>query len=86
MSSTGEVTSVRVQIFGEEHIIKGQASQEYIEELALSVDIRLEEIQKGNPMLPRHQVAILVAINLANELEKLKEEHKELLALLEEAN
>lgn len=86
MDSTRDFTSARVQIFGEEHIIKGQASQEYIEELALLVDMRLEEIQKGNPMLPRHQVAILVALNLANELEKLKEEHQELLALLEEAD
>ncbi|NMA61547.1 MAG: cell division protein ZapA [Firmicutes bacterium] len=86
MSSARETTSVRVQIFGEEHIIKGQASQEYIEELALLVDLRLEEVQRSNPMLPRHQIAILVAINLANELEKLKGEYKELLALLEEAN
>lgn len=86
MSSTQETTSVRVQIFGEEHIIRGQASQEYIEGIALLVNARLEEIHQSNPMLPRHQVAILVAINLANELERLKEEHKELLALLEEAN
>ena len=86
MSSTPDTISVRVQILGEEHIIRGQASSEYIEDLALSVDARLEEVQKSNPMLPRHQVAILVAINLANELEKLKTEYNELLALLEEAN
>lgn len=84
--SSREITSVRVQIFGEEHIIKGQASMEYIKDLANFVDERLEEVQRNNPMLPRHRVAILVAINLANELEKLKGEHQELLELLEEAN
>lgn len=86
VSSAPETISVRVQILGEEHIIRGQASQKYIEDLTALVDARLEEVQKSNPMLPRHQVAILVAINLANELEKLKSEYKELLALLEEAN
>ena len=86
MSGDQEVRSVRVQIFGEDHIIKGQASEEYIRDLASLVDSRLQEVQKLNPRLSRHRVAILVAINLANELEKLSAEHKELLALLEEAN
>ena len=81
-----ETRSVRVQIYGEEHILRGQASSEYMENLASLVNVRLEEIQKKNPLLPRHRVAILVAINLANELEKLKADHEDLLALLEEAN
>lgn len=86
MSIEQEVRSVRVQILGEEHNIKGQASAEYIESLASLVDGRLQEVQKNNPLLSRHRVAILVAINLANELEKLKKEHEGLLALVEEAN
>lgn len=86
MSLGQETNSVRVQILGEEHMIKGRASQEYIEELARLIDDKLEEVQKINPMLPRYRVAILVALNIANELEKLKKEHQELLALLEEAN
>lgn len=86
MSLGKEINSVRVQILGEEHIIRGQASVEYIEDLVALVDARLEEVQSVNPLLPRHRAAILVAVNLANELEKLKEEYAELLALLEEAN
>jgi len=80
-----EVRSVRVRILGEEHIIKGQASEEYIKSLAAAVNERLLEVQRSNPLLPRHRVAILVALNLLNELEKLKTEHEELLALMEEA-
>ena len=79
-------TSVRVQILGEEHVVKGHASNEYIKSLAELVSARGEEIQNNNPMLPRYQVAILVAINLANELKQLEKDHQELLALLEEAN
>lgn len=86
MSLKREITSVRVQIFGEEHIVRGRASAEYIKGLAAAVDARLQEVQVNNPMLPRHKAAILVALNIANELEKLKEEHEELLALVKEAN
>ncbi|HHT42562.1 MAG TPA: cell division protein ZapA [Firmicutes bacterium] len=86
MSTEPDVRSVRVQILGEEHIVKGQASEEYIKTLAASINARLEEVQKSNPLLPRHRTAILVALNLLNELEKLKAEHEELLALMEEAN
>ncbi|NMB21123.1 MAG: cell division protein ZapA [Firmicutes bacterium] len=86
MSVEQEVRSVRVQIYGEEHVLRGQASEEYMRNLASIVDSRLEEVQKNNPLLPRHRVAILVAINLANELEKLSAEHADLLTLLEEAN
>lgn len=86
MSTDQKVKSVRVQILGEEHVVKGQASAEYITQLATRVNNRLEEVQKSNPLLPRHRVAILVAINLLNELEMLQAEHEELLELLEEAN
>jgi len=75
---------VRVQILGEEHVVRGQASEEYIKSLAAAVNARLVEVQRSNPLLPRHRVAILVALNLLNELEKLKAEHEELLALMEE--
>ncbi len=86
MSVETEVRSVRVQILGEEHIIKGQATEGYMENLASLVDKRLQEVQESNPLLPRHRVAILVAINLASELEKLTAEYEDLLALIEEAN
>jgi cell division protein ZapA len=78
--------SVRVQILGEEHLIKGDASAEYIKKLAHEVDTHLRKVQHNNPTLPRHKVAILAALNLADELEKLRLEHNELLKLMEEAN
>jgi len=84
VSTEQEVRSVRVQILGEEHVVRGQASEEYIKSLAATVNARLVEVQRSNPLLPRHRVAILVALNLLNELEKLKAEHEELLALMEE--
>ena len=75
MSTAQEVKSVRVQILGEEHIVRGQASEEYIKALAASVNERMVEVQKSNPLLPRYRVAILVALNLLNELENLGRAH-----------
>jgi cell division protein ZapA (FtsZ GTPase activity inhibitor) len=41
VSTHPDVRSVRVQILGEEHIVKGQASEEYIKTLAASINARL---------------------------------------------
>ncbi len=85
MNKDGQVT-VRVCIGGEEHPIKGDASVEYIRSLAHIVDTHMKSIQEGNPKLTRHRVAILTALNLADELEKVRAEYKELLQIMEEAN
>ena len=47
------------------------------------IDEQMKDVLQ-NPNLPRHRAAILVALNLADELEKLREEHKELLNLIEQ--
>ncbi|HHU62407.1 MAG: cell division protein ZapA [Bacillota bacterium] len=86
MSSKEKINSVRVQIFGEELMVKGQASVDYIENMASLVDAMLSEVQESSPSLPRHRVAILVALNLASELEKLKVNYEDLLALIDEAD
>ena len=64
--------SVRVTILGEEHLIKGDASPEYIKKLAHYVDAHLRKIHNQNPTLPRHKAAILAALNIADELERLR--------------
>ncbi len=78
--------SVRVRILGEDHLIKGNAPAEYIKKLAQHVDTHLWKIQQNNPTLPRHKAAILAALNIADELERLRVEYNELLKLMEEAN
>lgn len=85
MAHTGAVT-VKVRIAGEDHSVKGKATPEYIEELAKIVDTQMKQIHKQNPNLTRHRIAILAAINLADELQKVKAEYKELLQIMEEAN
>lgn len=86
MASKEGNTTVRVRIGGEEHAVRGNAPAEYIRELASIVDGNIKIVQRNNPNLTRHRVAILVALNMADELEKLRTEYEELLQLVEEAN
>jgi cell division protein ZapA len=81
-----KTTVVKVQIAGEEHLIKGNAPEEYILELGRIVDEKLRAIQQKSPNLTRHRMAVLAAINLADELQRVKAEYQELLKIMEEAN
>ncbi|MFA6808173.1 MAG: cell division protein ZapA [Eubacteriales bacterium] len=81
---TDEARKVAVQIFGEQHIIQGNVSEEYIRVLAAEIDFRMKEIALKNPRLAVHQIAVLVALNMADELYKLKEEQKTVMYMLGE--
>ena len=75
---------VTVEIFGEKHTIRGDGSPEYIQGLAREVDKKMRLIAQRIPRLSVHQVAILTALNYADELAKLKDEQKSLMELLGE--
>lgn len=75
---------VTVEIFGEKHHVRGSESPEYIRKLAHEVDKKMRLIAQRLPRLALHQVAILAALNLADDLEKLREEQETLMQLLGE--
>lgn len=79
-----EEQKVSVQIFGELHVIRGKGSEDYIKGLAADIDNRMKEISLKFPRLAAHQVATLVALNLADELSKLKEEQRTVMDMLGE--
>ncbi len=61
------------QIFGESYTIVGDASSSYINTIADYVESRLAEIAASLPNASRTKVAVLCALNLADELYQLKE-------------
>ncbi|MDD3269902.1 MAG: cell division protein ZapA [Syntrophomonadaceae bacterium] len=75
---------VIVSIFGEDYIVKGNESPEYMEMLASYVDRRMKMIQQRNFNLSNTKIAVLTALNLADELNKLQEDYDEMLKTLEE--
>ena len=77
---------VEVRIAGKEYTIIGNESDEYIQKIALYVDRKMGEITTSNNNLSTSMVAVLTALNLADELYKLNEESIESRGLLTERN
>ncbi|NLB51632.1 MAG: cell division protein ZapA [Syntrophomonadaceae bacterium] len=78
------INKVMVEIFGEEYTVKGTENPEYIQMLASYVDRRMKMIQQRNPNLSNTKLAVLTALNLADELNKLQEDYDEIVKALEE--
>jgi cell division protein ZapA len=79
-----QVNKVTVTIYNEDYIVKGDEKPDYIEMLASYVDRRMRMVQQRNVNLSTSKVAVLTALNLANELNKLQEDYDELVKTLEE--
>jgi len=65
-------SSVKVSIFGHTYSINGDASPEYILNLAEYINKKMEEVSTNISNSNPSQVAILVALNLADEFFQLK--------------
>ena len=63
-----EPESVTVNIFGTEYTLRGTADAEYVQEVAAFVDRRMNEVAKGASVASTARVAILAAVNIADEL------------------
>ena len=81
---THESVRITVEIFGEKHVVRGEGTAPYIQGLAHEVDKKMRLIAQRLPRLGVHQIAILTALNLADELAKLREEQETLMQLLGE--
>jgi len=59
---------VTVDIWGQQVTLKTQNDPEYVQRLARHVDRRMDSIAQKNPRLSTSQVALLAALNIADEL------------------
>ena len=78
MRNKNELVKVTVKIFGEDYTIRGTEESEYIEKLAGIVDDQMQELYQKNPTLGISRLAILTALNLADQMEKLQEDYNRL--------
>jgi len=65
---------VTVQIMGEEFILRGSSSPEEMYNVGSYVDRLMRSLAERNLQMSRHKIAVLAALNLADELLRLKEE------------
>lgn len=65
--------AVEVQIFGASYHVRGGGEADHLVELAAQVDRRMRELAGHAPNAEAGKLAILVALNLADELAKQQE-------------
>lgn len=65
-------TRVKVSIMGQTYTIKGDASPEYIQEIAEYISAKIDEISAQNLSCNPMQAAILAAMNIADEFFQVK--------------
>ena len=76
--------SVKVNIFGHTYNINGDAPEEYILSLAEYVHSKMEEVSGATSNSNPTQVAILVALNIADEYFQLKKMKQNVDGVLED--
>jgi cell division protein ZapA len=76
--------STEVYILGQKYTIKGDAPEEYIREIASFVDKKLKEVHNSIPNITPVKASILAALDIADELFKLKSEQEVMTKTIEE--
>ena len=73
-SSGKEQRLTQVDIFGQSYTLRSDDDSAYIQELASFVDGRMREIADSSSTVDSLKVAILAALNVADELHQLRRE------------
>jgi cell division protein ZapA len=75
---------VAITIAGQTFTIKSDATESYVQSLAGQVDARIKDVQRGAKSAPLHSVAVLAALQLADELQRERQRRTELRARVRE--
>lgn len=64
---------VTISIMGEEYILRGSSSTDEMHRIGSYVDRLMRTLAEKNIQMSKHKIAVLAALNLADELLKIKE-------------
>ncbi len=73
-----EKISVTVQIGGQQFSLSGAEDEAYIQSVAAYADEKIGEIQRTHPALSTSNCVVLAAVNIADELFKLRQQYAQL--------
>jgi cell division protein ZapA len=77
----GKERSVEIKVFGQTYTVKTDAEEDHIQEVAKYVNEKIDEVLKKTRSVSTVNVAILTALNIADDL--LKEREKRMIILQE---
>ena len=72
-----EPQSIRVMIYDQEYFMRGDLNQEYIQKLAQYLDTKMRSIAERTRTVDTLRVAMLAALNVADEYHQLKARYEE---------
>lgn len=75
---------VRVQIFGSEYQIASHTDAEHTREVARYIDKKMREVANNLSLRSVSKIAVLTAVNLADELYKAQDEGRQMEQMAEE--
>ena len=84
MSDAKGSKMIPVEIYGETYNVRGDEDREYLLDLARYVDAKMKSITSTGGSGNSLKIAILAALNIADEYFKLQEEHGDLRSQLAE--
>lgn len=79
----GKERSVEIKVFGQTYTVKTDAEEDHIQEVARHVNQKMDEILKKTRSVSTLNVAILTALNIADDLLKEKEKRITLIREIE---
>ena len=69
---------ISVDIYGHQYTIVGDENSSHIRTVASLVDSKMKEISESNRYLDANKLAVLTAVNIANDFLKLKDEYNKI--------
>jgi cell division protein ZapA len=72
-----EPQSIRVLIYDQEYFMRGDLNQDYIQKLAQYLDAKMRSIAERTRTVDTLRVAMLAALNVADEYHQLKARYEE---------
>jgi cell division protein ZapA len=71
----GKYDSTEVEIFGQTYNVRGEGDPNYLTELARFVDARMREVAAEVATVDPMKIAILAALNIADEFSRYRRQH-----------
>ena len=79
-----EKSKVTVEISGQNYTIIGDNTEEHIRQVATEVNELINIIRDKYPNVSSGRIAVLAAVNLADELIRMRQEYQSLIDIIEE--
>src|SRR5262245_29233151 len=74
----------KLKIYDQTYSVQGEETAEYYEQLAQYVDGKMRKISAGAKVADTQKLAVLAALNIADDYFKIKEAFEDLVRLIEE--